>query len=469
MEYVIGMVGLGVMGQNLALNMEGHGFSVVAYDIDPEKQELAKNRFAGKQIRVVHTMDDFIRSLNTPKIIWMMVPAGQPVDELIRTLKPHLRNGDILIDGGNSFFMDTQRRYQALKKDSILFIGTGVSGGEEGALLGPSLMPGGDERAWEVMKPVFEAIAAKTDDGAVCADWMGEGGAGHFVKMIHNGIEYADMQMIAEAYFLMERLLRLSARQMSTIFAEWNKGELESYLIEITARILAQTDPQTGKPMTEVILDVAGQKGTGRWTSQTALELGAPAQTIAEAVFARAMSALKEERVTAAKILEGPGLSGDGSNNLSVGDIRQALYASKICSYAQGFQLMRFANQQYGWQLDFAGIAMIWRAGCIIRAKFLNRINRAFKKNPDLNNLLLDDYFRETIAGNQAAWRDVVSSAFKFGIPVPAFSSALTYYDSYRSDRLPANLLQAQRDYFGAHTYERVDRPRGQFFHTHWD
>ncbi len=468
MKYHLAMIGLGVMGQNLALNMERNGFSVAGFDVSAEKRRLAVEAFSGKKMVVVDSLPALLQMLESPKKIFMMVPAGSAVDQLIESLLPHLQPGDVLIDGGNSHFSDSERRYRSLKEKGLLFIGTGVSGGEEGALYGPSLMPGGHPQAWPLVKDLFEAIAARTEDGQPCAAWMGEGGAGHFVKMVHNGIEYGDMQMIGEAYFLMHKLLKLLPAQMSEIFKRWNSGPLSSYLIEITGHILAKTDEETGKPMVEVILDTAGQKGTGKWTSQTALDLGVPAQTIAEAVFARFLSALKEERVKASQQLSGPDLAFTGDAQHFVNQLEQALYASKICSYAQGFQLLQAADREYGWQLNLANIAAIWRAGCIIRAKFLNQIKEAFEQDARLPNLLLNDYFKSVVQTAQNDWRTVVAQAVQVGIPVPALSSALAYFDAYRSAQLPANLLQAQRDYFGAHTYERVDKPRGQFFHTQW-
>ncbi len=468
MKYHLAMIGLGVMGQNLALNMERNGFSVAGFDVSAEKRRLAAEAFSGKKMVVVDSLPALLQMLESPKKIFMMVPAGSAVDQLIESLLPHLQPGDVLIDGGNSHFSDSERRYRSLKEKELLFIGTGVSGGEEGALYGPSLMPGGHPQAWPLVKDLFEAIAARTEDGHPCAAWMGEGGAGHFVKMVHNGIEYGDMQMIGEAYFLMHKLLKLLPAQMSEIFKRWNSGPLSSYLIEITGHILAKTDEETGKPMVEVILDTAGQKGTGKWTSQTALDLGVPAQTIAEAVFARFLSALKEERVKASQQLSGPDLAFTGDAQHFVNQLEQALYASKICSYAQGFQLLQAADREYGWQLNLANIAAIWRAGCIIRAKFLNQIKEAFEQDARLPNLLLNDYFKSVVQTAQNDWRTVVAQAVQVGIPVPALSSALAYFDAYRSAQLPANLLQAQRDYFGAHTYERVDKPRGQFFHTQW-
>lgn len=468
MRYTMGMIGLGVMGQNLALNMERNGFSIAAYDLDSAKQKAAKKAFAGKRMLVAENLTAFLGHLESPRKIMMMVPAGKAVDKVIDELKPQLVQGDLLIDGGNSHFPDTERRWKELNAAGFLFIGTGVSGGEQGALWGPSIMPGGDPKAWPLVKPVFQAIAAKTEDGTACCDWVGNAGAGHFVKMVHNGIEYADMQMICEAYLIMDRALEMTPQEMSAVFREWNQGELNSYLIEITADILAKTDQETGEPMVDVILDTAGQKGTGKWTGIAALDLGIPAQTIAEAVFARTLSAIKEERVEASKILTGPSGDFNGDRTEFLENIRQALFASKICSYAQGFQLMRAADEEYHWNLNYGNIALLWRAGCIIRAQFLDTIKAAYVENGQLPNLLLAPYFKEEIEKTQSAWRKVVSAAVLFGVPVPAFSSALAYYDSYRSERLPANLLQAQRDYFGAHTYERVDAPRHQMFHTRW-
>ena len=464
----IGVIGLGVMGKNLALNMERNGFLVAVYDLDKQKLKDAEVDFADKNIKITHDLKELLNSLETPVKILVMVPAGKPVDNVINSLKPLLSQGDVLIDGGNSYFVDTERRFKEIKPLGIHFIGTGVSGGEEGALWGPSIMPGGDPEAWPLVKPIFQAIAAKTDNGEACAEWVGGGGAGHFVKMVHNGIEYGDMEMICESYMIMERTLGMVPDEMHDIFKEWNQGELNSYLIEITADIMAKKDEKTGRPMIDVILDTAGQKGTGKWGSQAALEFGVPAQTIAEAVFARTMSALKEERVAASKKLKGPQKEYKGDKKEFIELIRHALYASKICSYAQGFQLIRAADKEYGWNLNFGNIALLWRAGCIIRAKFLDNIKAAFDKDPDLPNLLLNDYFSKAIENSQSAWRQVVAKAVELGVPIPAFSSALAYYDSYRTERLPANLLQAQRDYFGAHTYERVDKPRGEFFHTKW-
>jgi len=465
----IGVIGLAVMGENLILNMESHGFCVAAFNRTVSKvDKFIEGRAKGKNIKGCHSIEELIDSLKKPRKVMLMVKAGKPVDDFIELLIPHLDKGDIIIDGGNSHFPDTIRRTKYLEEKGLLYIGTGVSGGEEGALHGPSLMPGGSPEAWPHVKDIFQSIAAKVADGSPCCEWVGSDGAGHFVKMVHNGIEYGDMQMISEAFYLMQNVLGLSYEEMHQIFSEWNRGELNSYLIEITADIMAKKDDETGKYMLDVILDRAGQKGTGKWTSQAALDLGVPAPTVAEAVFARAMSAIKEERVEASKVLHGPEMKFDGNKDEFVEKIRKALYASKICSYAQGFQLMRAAAKEYGWDLHYGEIALMWRGGCIIRAQFLDKIKEAFDKKADLPNLLLDSYFKQIIEENQDAWREVVAKAIELGVPVPAFSSAIAYYDGYRRDRLPANLLQAQRDYFGAHTYERVDKPRGQWFHTNW-
>ena len=461
-----GIIGLGVMGENLALNIERHGFSVVGYDADARKVENFKKATAGKKVVAAFSAAAFLEALETPRRILMMVPAGKAVDAVISDLRPSLSSGDVLIDGGNSYFADTDRRMKALEGTGILYVGTGVSGGEEGALWGPSIMPGGNPDAWPLVKPILQSIAARTDDGWPCCDWVGNGGAGHFVKMVHNGIEYGDMQMICEAFLLMERILGMTPGEISAVFAEWNKGELNSYLIQITADILARKDPETGKPMVHVILDTAEQKGTGRWTSQVAFDLGVPAMTIADAVFARMLSALKNERVAAAAVLGGPSVRFEGDRKEFLEMIRKALFCSKICSYAQGFQLLRAANEEYKWNLGFGTISMLWRAGCIIRAQFLGRIREAFDRKPDLANLLLDQYFATLVSSYQPAWRKVVATAVEHGIPVSAFASALSYFDSYRTATLPANLLQAQRDYFGAHTYRRVDKEG--VFHTHW-
>jgi 6-phosphogluconate dehydrogenase len=465
----LGIVGLAVMGENLILNMESKGFTVACYNRTVAKVDLfLEGRAKGKRIIGARTVEELVEVLARPRKVMLMVKAGKPVDDFIELLLPHLEEGDIIIDGGNSFFGDSIRRTEYVEGKGLLYIGTGVSGGEEGALLGPSIMPGGSPDAWPHVQPIFQAAAAKVADGTPCCDWVGRDGAGHYVKMVHNGIEYGDMQMIAEAYFLMKHLLGMTPDEMHQVFREWNEGELNSYLIEITRDILAHVDEETGNPMVDVILDTAGQKGTGKWTSQSALDTGTPAPTVAEAVFARFMSAIKEERVAASKVLKGPVPAYDGDRATAIEEIRQALYASKICSYAQGFQLMRMAGSEHGWDLDLGGIALMWREGCIIRAQFLGRIKDAYDGEAELANLLLAPYFKDAIDSSQAAWRRVVAMAVKNGIPVPAFSSALAYYDGYRNERLPANILQAQRDYFGAHTYERVDRPRGDFFHTNW-
>jgi len=465
----IGLIGLAVMGENLVLNMESHGFSVAVFNRTTSKvTDFTEGRAKGKNIVGCFSVEELVENLEKPRKVMLLVKAGNPVDQFIDMIIPHLEKGDIIIDGGNSHFPDTIRRTQYVESKGLLYIGTGVSGGEEGALRGPSIMPGGSYKAWPAVKPIFQAIAAKVADGSPCCEWVGNNGAGHFVKMVHNGIEYGDMQMICEAYSIMKNILGMSADEMQPVFKEWNEGELDSYLIEITRDILGKKDDETGKPMLDVILDTAGQKGTGKWTSQAALDVGCPAPTVAEAVFARAMSAIKEERVAASKALKGPGVKIDVDKKVFVEMIRQALYASKICSYAQGYQLMKLAAEEYQWDLKYGEIALMWRGGCIIRAQFLGKIKEAFDKNPKLQNLLLDEYFKDVIDNNQKAWRSVVAKAIEAGIPVPAFSSALAYYDGYRSEVLPANLLQAQRDYFGAHTYERIDKPRGEFFHTNW-
>ena len=464
----IGLIGLAVMGENLVLNMESKGFTVAVFNRTVEKVDAFVNgRGKGKKFVGCHSIAELCASLERPRKVMMLVKAGQPVDDFIEQVIPFLEPGDIVIDGGNSHFPDTIRRTEYLKGKGLCFIGTGVSGGEEGALKGPSIMPGGHPDAWPHVKPIFQAISAHVGSEP-CCEWVGSDGAGHFVKMVHNGIEYGDMQMICEAYNLMKSILSLSNDEMHNIFKEWNQGELDSYLIEITRDILKEKDPETGKYVIDQVLDTAGQKGTGKWTSVSALDLGAVAPTIAEAVFARCVSAIKEERVAAAKVLPGPRDSFVGDKKQFIEDIRKALYASKICSYAQGYQLMRLAGEEYGWKLNFGEIALMWRGGCIIRAKFLGDIKKAFEKNPELSNLLLDDFFKKVIGDCQQSWRRVVAQAAMLGVPVPAFSSALTYYDSYRAAELPANMLQCQRDYFGAHTYERIDRPRGQFFHTDW-
>ncbi len=462
-----GLIGMAVMGQNLVLNMNDHGYCVAVFNRTVSKvDDFISGPAAGRETIIgTHSIEEFVAALKRPRRAMLLVKAGPAVDAFIDKLLPHLEGGDIIIDGGNSNFHDTIRRCEYVEGRGMLYIGTGVSGGEEGARRGPSIMPGGSPDAWEHVKPIFQAIAAKAD-GQPCCDWVGENGAGHFVKMVHNGIEYGDMQLICEAYALMQAM-GLSPAEMSEVFAEWNAGELDSYLIQITRDILAKTD-ETGQPIVDVILDTAGQKGTGKWASITALELGQPLTLIGEAVFARCLSALKGQRVEAAKTLRGPKAKFTGDRAKVLEDIRKALYASKIVSYAQGYQLMRAAAEEYGWNLNYGGIALMWRGGCIIRSQFLGEIKKAFDKQPNLVNLLLYPYFRSAVRRGQGAWRRTITRAVKMGVPAPAFSSALAYYDGYRSGRLPANLLQAQRDYFGAHTYERVDRPRGEFFHTNW-
>jgi len=464
----IGLIGLAVMGENLALNMESKGFTVAVFNRTLERvTNFVEGRGKGKNIIGTYSLKELVDSLKKPRKIMLMVKAGKPVDDFIESLIPLLEEGDIIIDGGNSHFPDTIRRTAYVESKGLLYIGTGVSGGEEGALKGPSIMPGGSEEAWPHVKPIFQAIAAKVDDGTPCCDWVGENGAGHFVKMVHNGIEYGDMQLICEAYQLMKELLGMTADEMHEVFAEWNKGELNSYLIEITRDILAFKD-EDGSPLVEKILDTAGQKGTGKWTAIASLDEGIPLTLIGEAVYARCLSAMKEERVEASRVLTGPTPKFEGDKKAFIEDIRKALYASKIVSYAQGYTLMRAAAKTYGWNLNYGGIALMWRGGCIIRSVFLGKIKEAFDKNPSLTNLLLDDFFMEKVVDAQPSWRRVVAAAVTNGIWVPAFTTALNYYDGYRNPRLPANLLQAQRDYFGAHTYERVDRPRGEFHHTDW-
>lgn len=465
----IGLIGLAVMGKNLVLNMEDHGYSVAVFNRTTSKVDEFIEENPDRQLYGASSIEDLCANLKSPRKIVLLVKAGQPVDDFIDLIAPHLEPNDIIIDGGNSHFPDTIRRTAEVEARGLRFIGTGVSGGEEGARLGPSIMPGGSESAWGEVKDIFQAIAAKVgDENEPCCDWVGSDGAGHYVKMVHNGIEYGDMQLICEAYFMMKNSLGMDAQQMHEVFARWNEGELESYLIEITRDILAIKDEETGNPLVEMILDTAGQKGTGRWTSASALDLGIPAPTIVEAVLARAISAQKTDRVAAAELLNGPDSSYDGDPAELVDAIEKALYCSKICSYAQGYALIRAAAEEYNWDLDYGNIALMWRGGCIIRARFLERIRDAFANAPDLNNLLLDPFFLQAIDENQAAWRRVVSEAVKLGIPTPAFSSALAYYDSYRRGSLPANLLQAQRDYFGAHTYRRIDRPEADPVHTDW-
>ncbi len=464
----IGLIGIGVMGENLSLNMESKGFTVAVFDIDSEKvNKFVNGRAKGKKIIGAHSVNELIDSLEKPRKVMMMVQAGKTVDTVIDELVPLMEKGDIIIDGGNSHFPDTTRRTKYLESKGLLYIGTGVSGGEEGALHGPSIMPGGSPDAWPSVKPIFQGIAAKVEDGTPCCDWIGEDGAGHFVKMVHNGIEYGDMQLITEAYQIMKVLLNMHDDEMHEVFKKWNEGELNSYLIEITSDILAFKD-EDGQPLVEKILDTAGQKGTGKWTASTALDLGIPLTMIGEAVFARCLSAIKDERVNASKILSGPAPKFEGDKKSFIDDIGKALYASKMVSYAQGYELMRAAASEYNWNLNYGGVALMWRGGCIIRSIFLGKIKEAFDRNPKLNNLLLDPFFKEKITSSQEAWRRVVAASFMNGIPAPALSSALSYFDGYRTERLPANLLQAQRDYFGAHRYERLDKPRGEYFHTNW-
>ncbi|WP_113930922.1 NADP-dependent phosphogluconate dehydrogenase [Bacillus sp. P14.5] len=462
----IGVIGLAVMGKNLAWNIESRGYSVSVYNRSREKTDEMLQESKGKNVVGTYSIEEFVQSLETPRKILLMVKAGGPTDATIEQLKPFLDKGDILIDGGNTFFEDTRRRNHELSESGIHFIGTGVSGGEEGALTGPSIMPGGQKEAYELVAPIFKDIAAKVD-GEACTTYIGPDGAGHYVKMVHNGIEYGDMQLIGESYFLLKHVAGFSAEELHETFAEWNKGELDSYLIEITADIFTKYDDETGKPMVDVILDKAGQKGTGKWTSQSALDLGVSLPIITESVFARFISSIKDERVKASKILSGPETKPfEGDKKELVESIRKALYMSKICSYAQGFTQMRAASEEYGWDLSYGEIAMIFRGGCIIRAQFLQKIKDAYDKEPGLSNLLLDDYFKEIVESYQYALRDVISTAVQNGIPVPGFSAALSYYDSYRTETLPANLIQAQRDYFGAHTYERTDKEG--IFHTEW-
>ena len=464
----IGLIGLAVMGENLVLNMESKGFRVTVYNRSKQKiDNFLAGRAKGKNITGSHSVEEFVASLKRPRKVMLMIKAGSAVDEMIETLLPLLEPGDILIDGGNTHYPDTNRRTAYVESKGLLYIGTGVSGGEEGALLGPSIMPGGSIAAWPEVKPVFQAIAAKVEDGSPCCDWVGENGAGHFVKMVHNGIEYGDMQLITEAYQIMRDLLKMSAFEIHEVFNKWNEGELNSYLIEITSDILAFKDDD-GQPLVDSILDTAGQKGTGKWTGIAALELGIPLTLIGEAVFARCLSAMKDERVYASKVLKGPDKIFRGDRQAFIDDLKEALYASKIVSYAQGYELMKAAAMEYGWKLNYGGIALMWRGGCIIRSVFLGKIKEAYDNNPDISNLLLDPFFKEKVEKAQKGWRNIISVAALNGIPIPALSSALGYFDGYRSEKLPANLLQAQRDYFGAHTYERIDRPRGEYFHTNW-
>ena len=469
----IGLIGLAVMGQNLVLNMNDHGYTVVVYNRTTSKvDDFLANEAKGTKIQGAHSIQELVAKLKRPRRIMMLVKAGQPVDDFIAQITPHLEPGDIIIDGGNSLFDDTNRRQRELEAKGLLFIGTGVSGGEEGARRGPSIMPGGSPAAWPHVKEIFQSISAKVEDGSPCCDWVGEEGAGHYVKMVHNGIEYGDMQLICEAYNILKNGLGMTEQELHDTFAEWNKGELDSYLIEITRDIFAKKDAD-GSPLVNKILDTAGQKGTGKWTVINSLDLGTPITLMAEAVYARCVSAMKDDRVRAARKLKGPKPAIPTARNAKkraalVQEVRDALYASKIISYAQGYMLMQAAAKEYGWKLNWGGIALMWRGGCIIRSRFLGKIKEAFDKKPSLSNLLFDDYFRGEIKKSQKGWRNIVATAAKRGIPAPAFSTALAFFDSFRSAVLPANLLQAQRDYFGAHTYERVDKPRGEFFHTNW-
>ncbi|MEO6907323.1 MAG: decarboxylating NADP(+)-dependent phosphogluconate dehydrogenase [Abditibacteriaceae bacterium] len=464
----IAVIGLAVMGQNLILNMNDNGYTVVAFNRTVSKvDDFLENEAKGTNVIGAHSIEEMVSKLKRPRKVMLMVKAGDPVDQFIDKILPHLEPGDLIIDGGNSFFMDTRRRTKEMEEKGMLYIGAGVSGGEEGARNGPSIMPGGSEKAWPLVKDLFQAIAAKTPSGDPCCDWVGRDGAGHYVKMVHNGIEYGDMQVICEAYQLMSTALGMSADEMHDTFAAWNKTELDSYLIEITRDILAFKD-EDGQPLVEKILDTAGQKGTGKWTGVNSLDLGIPVTLITEAVYARCLSAMKDARVNASKVLSGPDAKFEGDKSAFIEDIRKALLASKIVSYTQGFMLLQEAEKEYDWDLNFGSIAMMWREGCIIRSAFLEHIKEAFAKESKLPSLLLDDFFKNLINESQGSWRHVVAKAVELGVPVPAFSTALCFYDGYRTARLPANLLQAQRDYFGAHTYERIDKPRGEFFHTNW-
>ena len=464
----IGLIGLAVMGENLVMNMESKGFTVAVYNRTVEKVDaFTSGRAKGKNIIGCHSIQELADNLARPRKVLLLVKAGQAVDDFIEKLIPVLEPGDVIIDSGNSHFPDTIRRCEYVESKGLLYIGTGISGGEEGALKGPSMMPGGSEAAWPLVKPIFQAVSAKVEDGSPCCDWVGNGGAGHFVKMVHNGIEYGDMQLICEAYQLMKDLLGMNPDEMHEVFTKWNKTELDSYLIQITSEILAKKD-EDGKPLVDKILDTAGQKGTGKWTGIAALDEGVPLTLIGEAVFARCLSAMKAERVEASAEYKVKREKYTGDKTAMIEDIRKALLASKIISYAQGYVLMKAAAKNYGWKLNYGGIALMWRGGCIIRSTFLGKIKEAYDKNPELSNLLLDPYFKSLIESLLPSWRKVVANAALCGIPTPAFSSALSYFDGYTTDRLPANLLQAQRDYFGAHTYERVDQERGKFFHTNW-
>jgi 6-phosphogluconate dehydrogenase len=464
----IGLIGLAVMGENLVLNMESKGYTVAVFNRTIERVDhFISGRGAGKNFIGTHSIEELCASLSRPRKVMMLVKAGKPVDDFIEKLIPHLESGDIIIDGGNSYFPDTIRRTKYVESKGLLYIGTGVSGGEEGALHGPSMMPGGSPAAWPEVKEIFQAISAKVEDGTPCCDWVGEGGAGHFVKMVHNGIEYGDMQIINEAYQVMKDMLGMSADEMHEVFKTWNEGDLDSYLIEITRDILAFKD-EKGEPLVEKILDTAGQKGTGKWTVVSALDLGIPLTLIGESVFSRCLSAQKDLRVDASKLLKGPKVNFTGNKGQLISDLKDALFGAKIISYAQGYNLMMEAAKEYGWNLNYGGIALMWRGGCIIRSIFLGDIKKAFDKNPNLEHLLFDQHFKDIVETAQNGWRRVCASALTNGIPVPALTAALSYFDGLRTERLPANLLQAQRDYFGAHTYERIDKPRGQFFHTNW-
>lgn len=464
----IGLIGLAVMGQNLALNMNDHGFTVAVFNRTTSKvDDFLAGPAKGSHIIGTHSLEEFFSNLKRPRRVILMVKAGEPVDEFISLCLPHMEAGDMIIDGGNSLFTDTNRRCRELAKKGFIFIGAGVSGGEEGARHGPSIMPGGNPAGWPHIKEIFQAISAKVENGQACCDWVGDEGAGHYVKMVHNGIEYGDMQLIGEAYHLMKAGLGLNEEELHAVFTDWNKGELDSYLIEITGRIFTQKDAD-GTPLVNKILDVAGQKGTGKWTVENALDLGMPLTLIGEAVFARCLSAIKDQRVQASQVLRGPEAKFSGDKKEFIESIRQGLYASKIISYTQGFMLMNQAAKEYHWKLNYGGVALMWRGGCIIRSRFLKEIKSAYDKNPELSNLLLDKFFQDAIQKNQSGWRKVISMAAEIGIPMPCFSTALSFYDGYRLARLPANLLQAQRDFFGAHTYERIDKARGEFFHTNW-
>lgn len=465
----IGLIGLAVMGENLVLNMESHGSTVAVYNRTVARvDDFLAGRAKGKKIIGCHSVKELVAALKRPRKVMLMVKAGSAVDQVIEEVSPYLEKGDILIDGGNTHYPDTTRRTRALKERGLLFIGTGVSGGEEGALRGPSIMPGGNPDAWPHVKPIFQAIAAKAPDGSPCCDWVGNEGAGHYVKMVHNGIEYGDMQLIGESYHLLSALAGLDAAALHEVFGRWNQGKLDSYLIEITRDIFGYRDPESGKPLVDLILDAAGQKGTGKWMVGSATDLGIPLTLITEAVFARCLSAQKDERVTAAKVLHGPTPHFSGDREAFIRDVESALYASKIISYAQGFALLRAMAKESGWTINNGAVALMWRGGCIIRSVFLGKIKEAFDRNPNLTNLLVDPYFSAEMERAEPGWRRSISAGVTNGIPMPAMSAALAYFDGYRCGRLPANLLQAQRDYFGAHTYERVDRPRGQFFHTNW-